>query len=203
MSDLNDLSVAIIAGGQSSRMGSDKSFVPLLGRRMIEHVLERVAALGQGETLLITNKPDLYAEFNLPMFSDVLPGKGSLGGIYTALYHSRSAYTLCVACDMPLLNPALLRHMIALRAEPGGPYDVIVPRVEGYPEGMHALYGRACLTPIRARLDADQLKIIGFYPQVRLRYLDEAEWQPFDAEGRSFQNVNTPDELLKVEGWLK
>ncbi len=118
---MSTLTVAISAGGKSSRMGTDKSFVPLLGKPMIERVIERVSSLGQNETILITNRPDEYAYLKLPMFSDVLPEKGSLGGIYTALHYSTSEYTLCVACDMPFLNPKLLRYMIALRDEPGAP----------------------------------------------------------------------------------
>ncbi|NWF67537.1 MAG: molybdenum cofactor guanylyltransferase [Chloroflexi bacterium] len=189
-------SVAVIAGGKSARMGTDKAFVPLLGKPLIEHVLARVAGLGQSETLLITNQPAAYAHLKLPLYSDVLPEKGSLGGIYSALYYSAHPFTLCVACDMPFLNPSLLAHLLAQR---GAQVDVIVPRVEGYPEGMHAVYSKACLPAIRARLDADQLKIIGFYDAVRVTYLDEAAWLPFDRHGLSFLNINTPEELQAAQ----
>lgn len=191
------LTVAVIAGGKSSRMGTDKSFVPILGKPLIEHLLTRIGELGQDETLLITNQPSEYAYLGLPMFEDVLPGKGSLGGIYTALYHSSQPYTLAIACDMPFVNPPLLRHMMALRQ--GDQFDVIVPRVEGYPEGLHAIYSKACLPPIRERLEANQLKVIGFYERVRVRYIDEAEYQQFDPKGQSFYNVNTPEELAEAQ----
>ena len=195
---MTSLTVAINAGGQSSRMGTDKAFVDLLDQPLIEHIIERVAGLGQAETILITNRPDDYAHLGLPMVGDALPDKGSLGGIYTALHHSQTAsgYTLVVACDMPFLNPALLRHMVSLCA--GDEYDVIVPRVEGYPQGLHAIYSQRCLGPIRARLDADRLKVIGFYDDVRVRYLDEAEYTPLDPDGLSFSNVNTPVELAEA-----
>ncbi len=190
---MTPLTVAINAGGQSSRMGTDKSFVEILGQPLIEHIIERVSDLGQAETILITNRPADYAHLGLPMFGDVLPDKGSLGGIYTALHHSQSPYTLVVACDMPFLNPALLRYMIDLTA--GDQYDVIVPRVDGYPQGLHAIYSNACLEPICARLDTNRLKVISFYDDVRVRYLDEPEYQPLDPDGLAFQNVNTPAEL--------
>ncbi len=192
---MHSFSVAIIAGGKSSRMGTDKSFVQLAGRSLIAHIIERVLPLGQAETFLITNKPKSYAHLGLPMHSDVLPEKGSLGGIYTAIYHSQQSYTLCVACDMPFANSELLRYLVDLRKDDS--FDVIVPRVESYPEGLHALYSRACLDPIRKRLEADQLKVIGFYADVRVRYVDEAEWQRFDPQGLSFRNINTPDELAQ------
>jgi molybdopterin-guanine dinucleotide biosynthesis protein A len=187
-----NLSVAIMAGGQSSRMGRDKSFVELAGQSIIEHVRERVESLGQAETLLITNRPADYIHLRLPMFSDVMPGKGSLGGIYTAISHSQHSHTLVVACDMPLLNRDLLSYMVDLIDTET---DIIVPRVDGYPQGLHAIYSKRCLTPIKQRLDADRLKVIGFYDDVNVRYIDEAEYRPFDPQGHSFFNVNTPDEL--------
>jgi len=183
--------LAVVAGGKSTRMGRDKSFVTLNGRPLIEHVLERTRGLGQAETILIVNQPALYAHLGLPMFADLLPDKGSLGGIYTAIHHSGAPYTLCVACDMPFLNAELLRYQISLAPD----YDVVAPRVDHYPEGLHAVYSRACLPAIRARLAADRLKVIGFYQDVRVRYLDEPEWQRFDPEGLSFRNINTPGEL--------
>jgi molybdopterin-guanine dinucleotide biosynthesis protein A len=191
----NGFTVAINAGGKSSRMGTDKSFVPLLGRPMIEHVVARLSGLGQDETILITNQPDAYAYLGLPMYADLIPDKGSLGGIYTAIHYSQSPDTLVVACDMPFVNADLLRYMIGLRTAEGGPFDVIVPRVEKYPEGLHAIYSKACLGPIRDSLDADRLKVIGFYGKVRVRYLDEPEYTPFDPKGLSFFNANTPEEL--------
>ncbi len=203
---MTSFTVAIIAGGKSSRMGTDKSFVSLLGKPMIEHLLERVAHLGQQQTILITNRQAEYAHLGLPMYADVLPDKGSLGGIYTALYHSQTPCTLVLACDMPLVNPALLAYMIGLAAESPkadapeeAPFDVIVPRVNGYPEGLHAVYRRTCLPAIRQRLDADQLKVIGFYAAVRVRTLDEPEYRAFDPHGLSFFNVNTPDELQQAQ----
>jgi molybdopterin-guanine dinucleotide biosynthesis protein A len=98
---------------------------------------------------------------------------------------------------MPFLNPALLRYMIGLCE--GDHFDVIVPRVDGYPQGLHAIYSKACLEPIRARLDADRLKVIGFYDDVRLRYLDEDEYQSLDPNGLAFRNVNTPEELADAQ----
>lgn len=196
---MTDFTIAINAGGKSSRMGSDKSFVDLLGQPMIEHILARVSSLGQAETILITNKPAEYAHLGLPLYTDVLPDKGSLGGIYTALHHSASDYTLVIACDMPFINPDLLRYMVGLVDTADASYDVIVPRVEGYPEGLHAIYRKTCLPFIRERLDADRLKIIGFYDSVRVRYIDEPEYLPLDPRKLSFLNINTPEELAAAQ----
>lgn len=188
------ITVAVLAGGHSSRMGINKSFVPLLGKTLIEHVVTRVAPL-EAQVILITNAPQDYAALNLPMFSDVIPGKGALGGLYTALTYSPTGHALCVACDMPFLDPALLQHLIGLRAG----YDVIVPRLDGFPEALHAVYSKACLDPMRERIEQDRLKVIGFYSQVRVRFVEEDEVRRIDPDLRSFININTPEELAAAQ----
>lgn len=185
------LTVAIQAGGKSSRMGTDKSFVPFLGRPMIEVVRAAVEGLGD-ELILITNKPEAYAYLDLPMFGDLYPDTGPLGGIYTALHHATHPHTLVVACDMPWLNRPLLAYMAGLRGEA----DVVVPRWDKFPEPLHAVYSKACLEPIREKLDAQMYKITAFYGRVSLRFVDRDEIARFDPDGRSFINVNTPDDLL-------
>lgn len=187
---MNDVTVAIMAGGQSSRMGRDKSFVALAGRPLIAHVVERVSGLG-AETLLITNKPAEYAHLGLPMFGDVWPDCGPLGGIYTAVYHAQNPYILVVACDMPWLNRALLSYLLDLRREA----DVVVPRWEQYPEPLHAVYSRACLPAMETNLRAGRLKITRFFGAVRVRFVEQGEIVAVAGDGRSFANLNTPEEL--------
>jgi molybdopterin-guanine dinucleotide biosynthesis protein A len=193
--DAQAFTVAIIAGGKSTRMGTDKAFVQLAGKPLIEHVIESVAGLGQVATVLITNRSEAYAHLGLPIFNDVIPEAGSLGGIYTAIHHSPTPFTQVIACDTPFVRPALLAHMLTLRSG----VEVVVPRVAGYPQGLHGLYAKGCLDPIRERIDAKRLNVIGFYPQVRVRYLDEADYAPFDPSGVSFFNINTPAQLAQAE----
>ncbi|MCY4145055.1 MAG: molybdenum cofactor guanylyltransferase [Chloroflexi bacterium] len=188
--------LAIIAGGQSRRMGRDKAFAQLGGKTLIQRLLERTAGLGQAETLLITNNPAAYAHLQLPMHGDALPDKGALGGIYTALLRATCPVVLTLACDMPFVNGRLLRFMLSqLDAQT----DVIAPRVAGYPQSLHAIYRKTCLPPIRERLLQGRLKNIGFYPAVRVRYLDEADYAAIDPQAQSFTNLNTPSELAQAQ----
>ena len=189
------LSVAIIAGGKSVRMGRDKAFVKLAGKPLIQHVIERSQNLGQTETILIANQPERYRHLDLPVFSDVCPNKGSLGGIYTALTHAQNPHTLVIACDMPFIKSELLRFMIAQICDA---VDIVVPRVDGYPQGLHAIYSQSCRQPIQEQLAANRLKVIRFYDRMRVRYLDEVDYEPYDADGRSFVNLNTPAELQQA-----
>lgn len=190
---MNKLTVAIQAGGKSSRMGTDKSFVPFRGRPMIATVIDAVAGLGD-ELILITNKPDEYAHLGLPMFGDLYPETGPLGGIYTAVYHATHPHVLTVACDMPWLNRPLLEYMIGLRQTA----DIVVPRWEKFPEPLHAIYSKTCLDPIEARLKAQQLKITGFFGQVAVRFVERVEIEQFDEDGRSFANINSPEDLKEA-----
>jgi molybdopterin-guanine dinucleotide biosynthesis protein A len=184
------VTVAILAGGKSSRMGQDKSFVPFQGKPMIEVVLSRVAGLGS-ETVIIANNPPAYAHLGLPVYTDIYPEHGSLGGIFTAVTYAAHPHTLVVACDMPWLNRPLLQHLLSLRHQA----DVVVPRWDKFPEPLHAVYSKNCLPHIEAKLQARQLKIVGFYGQVQVRFVGKEEIMQFDANGRSFANVNTPDDL--------
>jgi len=188
------LTTAIMAGGQSSRMGTDKSFIPLLGKPMVEHVIDKLDGLGD-ELILITNQIEKYAYLGCATFGDLIPGKGPLGGLYTALSHSSNPHVLVVACDMPWLNRSLLDHMISLRHEA----DAVVPRWKKHPEPIHAVYSKKCVPPILSCIEEDKLQMIAFYSKITVRYLERGEIAQFDEYGRSFANINTPEELKDAQ----
>ncbi len=195
------LGVAVLAGGASTRMGTNKA---LLRPRpntpsLIETVVARLSEAGLAPHLLVTNSPQDFAFLNIPIVTDDIPGEGSLGGIYTALNHPTDERTLIVACDMPLLNPALLRYMASLSTEA----DVLVPRwtdAEGNPriEMLHAIYSRRCIEPIRKRIEAGKLKVQALLEDVSVEYLDEAELRRYDPQLESFRNINTPQEWERL-----
>ncbi len=192
-----DVSIAILAGGQSSRMGRDKSFVELMGKPLIAHVIERVRQLSL-PMMIIANQPESYQAFGLPVFTDVLPNRSSLAGLYSAIYHSPSDYTLCVACDMPFLNPALLTYMIGLSTG----YDAIVPIIGDHPQGLHAIYRKACLAPMLQHLEQNHLRIRDLYVLINTCRVDEDTLRQHDSNLDSFINVNTPEALVLVSAKL-
>ncbi len=186
-------SIAVLAGGASRRMGANKSLVELEGKPLVQHVLEHVRPLN-APILLVTNQFDLYRRFQVKMVADVIPGKGSLGGIYSALMHSTSPFTLCVACDMPFLNPDLLSYLVSLRTG----FDAVVPMLDGQPQGIHAVYHQRCAKPIRELMDRNELRISGIFNHLRVRLVGEPAIRAYDPELRSFTNLNTPEELARV-----
>jgi molybdenum cofactor guanylyltransferase len=187
------LTVAILAGGNSRRFGHDKGLAALHGRPMVAHVLDRVAGLGS-ETLVVTNRPEDYNQFGQPLVRDVLPGRGVLGGLYTALHHASQPWVLCLACDMPLVNRALLEYLWTLTADA----DAVVPCLGGQAEPLHALWSRACLGPIREALERGDRRLISFFPAIRVRAVAEPEIDNFDPEHAGFLNANTPAELAAI-----
>jgi len=121
------------------------------------------------------------------------PGAGPFGGIYTGLRAASAERCLVLACDMPLLSAPLLREL--QRRAPG--CDVVMPLLVE-PEPLQAVYSRACLEPMRARLDAAQFKVTEFLGAVHVCYMSRDECQALDPELRSFVNTNTEDDRLGV-----
>lgn len=180
----------VLSGGQSRRMGQNKALMTIGERRLIDRVVDVLSEVF-AELLLVTNTPDVYADLGLSMVGDIFPHKGSLGGIYSAIHHVATPYCFVVACDMPFLNAALMRYMLSQMTD----YDVVMPDIEGNMQPLHAIYSKACLTPIQQRLVANRLKIIGFLSDVRLRTVTTDEIQHFDPQLLAFQNLNTPEEF--------
>jgi molybdopterin-guanine dinucleotide biosynthesis protein A len=187
------ISCIVLAGGEGKRLGSDKAFLKIGGRVLIEGIVEKMARIGD-EVIIVTNSPQEYGYLEARLVGDAYPGKGALGGICSGLKAAHNHYSLVVACDMPFLDLNLLRYMILL--SPG--QDVVIPRVGGLTEPLHAIYSKQCLQPIERVLASGGLKIIDFFPEVRVRYVEEQEIKLFDPQCLSFFNINTPADLERA-----
>lgn len=184
----------IQAGGKSTRMGgAPKALLELGGRRIIERVLDVLRGVAD-PVLLVTNTPELYHFLGLPMIPDVFPDGGSLGGIYSGLHAAPGDVAFTVACDMPFISPAVARLVTGRAPEA----DVVVPRVGEQWETLHACYAKACLGPMERRLREGRLKITGFFDEVRVLGIPEAEIARLADPARVFMNVNTPEELARA-----
>jgi molybdopterin-guanine dinucleotide biosynthesis protein A len=171
-------------------MGTNKALLEFGGVRIIQGLLAKIRPLFP-EILIIANEQALYADLGVPVIPDRIPEKGSLGGIYTAVYHSAFPQAFCIACDMPLASPAMIAHLCGLAAG----YDVVVPRTaEGY-QPLHAVYGKTCLPHMEELIGANRLKIDRLVPRVRVRTVEEAELRRLDPSLGCFINVNTREEL--------
>lgn len=204
---ISPVTLVINAGGQSRRMGQPKALLALPpdNQPLLQVIVQRLQALAPQRTVVIANDPAIRAQVDLGAdtlwLTDAYPETGPLGGLATGLA-ACAGWAICVACDMPLLNPALFTYFCGLAAETdengADRWDAIVPVVDDYPEALHMLYHRRCLPAIAARLAVGERRAICFLPDVRVRYVPEAELRQLDPALHSFFNANTPAEWAQV-----
>lgn len=189
-------SAVVLAGGQSRRLGEDKSLLVLDGQPLLLRTLDRLAGVSE-DLIIVANDPGRYAHLQLParLVPDERPGVGALMGIYSGLRAARHPYVLVVACDMPFLNLPLVHHLLSLTSG----YDVVIPQIGEEMEPLHAVYGKSCLPAIGQVLAQGQRRIIAFFDQVRVRHVPPDEIDRFDPEHLSFVNINTPEDWESVQ----
>lgn len=178
-------------------MGEDKALKPFLGRPLIQRVIERLSPLAD-EVIVTTNRLADYAFLNLRLIADLKPGRGALGGLYTAIASAASPLVAVVACDMPFASSVFFEGARRLIVQEGA--DVVIAKTEEGYEPFHALYRReTCLPAIEAALASDQWKVISWFSQVKVRVLTPDEVKVFDPSGMCFWNLNTPEEFSEAE----
>jgi molybdopterin-guanine dinucleotide biosynthesis protein A len=185
------LTAAILVGGQSRRMGTNKALLPIApdGTTVVETVVQRLQAV-VGEIVLVGMDGSDYAFLGLSWIADLVPGAGPLGGIQAALTATGSPHVLVVACDMPFLSVGLLRYMATCPRD----YDVLVP-VLGRPQPLHAIYACTCLPLIDQSLQAGQYAATSWFGRADVRTLGRAVIERYDPSLRSCFNMNTPKDL--------
>lgn len=184
----------ILAGGESSRMGRNKAFIEICGERIIDRT---VAIFNQlfDDVVLVTNSPLDYVDLDVRIVTDLIPGKGALGGIYTGLFFSSSPQAFFVGCDMPFLDTKVIAYFLSL-AESA---DVVVQRSDDYWEPLHAVYSRTFIKPIERLMQEGELQIIKAYKWAKVREVKIEELEPIDPGLQSFVSFNTPEELEKIK----
>ena len=184
-------SAAILAGGKSSRMGTNKALLEVGAGAMLVRTAELLRPLVD-ELFLVADDEAPYVRLGLPVIPDVHPGRGAVGGIHAALRHAAHPLVLCVACDMPHIGRGVVELLLG-SARPGD--DALLPRIGGLPEPLLAVYARTAHAGFERAIRAGRLRVVDALEGLRVRYVDEPELRAADAALRSFVNVNTPEEL--------
>jgi molybdopterin-guanine dinucleotide biosynthesis protein A len=185
----------ILAGGQSRRMGRDKAELrlpPPDGPRVIDHVIKALAEVVARQDIIIVGGD--REMLGLPTAPDVLAGQGPLVGLYSGLRQTMRDWNFAVACDLPLLQPTLLRGLLSL-ADDG--YDAIVPML-GKGQTTCALYHRRILPTIERLLAEDVRSLRELLAALNTRYVAEGELRGWDGELVSFVNLNTLEDYARV-----
>jgi molybdopterin-guanine dinucleotide biosynthesis protein A len=187
---------AILAGGSGERLGLNKALLDICGRSaldrigdILKEIFSKILVVVQGEA-----ERGRLAARDLVVVADLLPGKGPLGGIFTALECSDRPYAFVIACDMPYPCPQLVMHLLS-RARG---HEAVVPRRGIYIEPLFAVYSKSISDRIKARLERGDLKIHDILEELDVAYVDEEEILSLDPHCLSFFNINTPEDLERA-----
>jgi len=193
---------AVLAGGKSLRMGTEKAFLKMNGVELIRIVIEEMKKI-VAEVLVVGAGCGALKIPGVKIVKDVVPGCGPLGGIHAVLANSSYERCLVAGCDMPFFNARLGELLIA---EAEG-YDAAVPLVKGLPEPLFAVYTRRCIKHVESNLLKKWYKITSFYPLVRVNFLKEEYIKSaLKYNGKIekfFFNVNTPQDLEKAKNMIE
>ena len=168
-----------------------------LGRPLILRIIERLQSLSD-EVFVMTNRPEVYAFLGIPLYPDLEPECGTLGGLAGALQATKNPLVALAACDMPFASLSLFEHARDVMIASGA--DVVIPSTATGLEPLHAVYrSRTCLPVIHAALRAGERKVIAWFPKVKVQTLSSEETARYDPHALAFWNLNTPEEFRQAE----
>ena len=192
-------SAAILAGGLASRFaGTDKGALLVDGRTIFERQIAELSSLT--DDVLVVRATDVARDGDTHpigprVVADLVPGCGPLGGLHAALLEARGDTVFVVACDMPYVTASFIAYLFSLASE----VDVVVPQTERGYHPLCAVYTRACLEPVAARLAGRRLAMRDLVAAMRTRVVTADEIDRFGDRHRLLANINTPSEYAGLE----
>lgn len=184
MNEFQHITIIILAGGKSSRMGQDKGLMLLNGKSMIEHVIETAKQITT-QIIIVANNDD-YKKFGLPVFKDDYQEKGPLGGIYTGLKNSLTENNLILSCDIPFVKKDLLQFIISESSE----NDITVAAFKDKIHPLIAVYRKTCEPVIKSCITQNELKVLNLFEKLNTKQVDVSH---FDSS--NFRNINSENDL--------
>ena len=183
----------VLAGGRNTRMGgADKAFLTVAGQTVFQRTL-RLLQRCFPQVVVVSNRPEKYAAFDVEVTIDEFPGRGPLAGIHAGLGLLTRPYAFVVACDMPFLRV----EPIAFLVERIAGQEALIPCWDGDIEPLHAVYATALRAQIAGALHGGVSAIREFLPLIRAEYVAESVMRHVDGAEESFRNVNTPEEAAR------
>lgn len=195
----NNITPFILAGGKSRRMGTNKSFVKLGGKPLIEIIVKKVTEIFANKPVIITNRFADYAYLDCNMVSDIVKDKGPLGGIHAGLASASTPYIFVFACDMPFIEKDFVDYMSSRLCDE----DILIPKNGERVEPLHAIYSKRCLPAVERHLNEDHRRVQDFFGDVNIAYIEQSEMNRLNLPEGYFINVNTVADLSKAENCLK
>jgi len=191
----------LLAGGAGKRMGGNKPDRLLGGRPLAQWALDSLQQVAQGVILSVAPDqvpPRLETRVPVLVCEDLLPNRGPLAGIYSALRTSEADTIIAVPCDAPFVEPTLLRLLLDERHG----WDAVVPELDAVPQVQIGVYNRSALPALIEALNGPELSVRGLLQRLRVRFIPEHDVRVVDPSLRSFFNVNTVADLGRAESMV-
>jgi molybdopterin-guanine dinucleotide biosynthesis protein A len=192
---VHEVSIFILAGGHSTRMGTDKALLRLDGKTLLERALATARELSG--MVKIVGARECYADFGADIVEDEFQQCGPLGGIHAALGASSAELNVVLSVDTPLVNAAFLRYLVD-RAEAKPDALATVPDAAGGVQGTCAVYRRPFRAVAEQQLKRARNKITDTLVLVRVEYVEESEMRAAGFDPAMFANLNTPEEFARA-----
>ena len=195
-----DAGAILLSGGKSSRMGTNKSLLPINEQPNIERIVSLLKPHFR-ELILVTNHPEEYRFLQLPTVSDHYPGKGPLAGIHAGLTAATNELNAIVACDMPFVSPELAKVMIGQMAD----YDAVVPVISGQQHPLFSIFKKKTAAIVEDNVKNDQLRMKQVLERLHVHYVTEGDLPMFAAGEleQIFFNMNRPNEYEEAKRWAR
>ncbi|GEN30561.1 molybdopterin-guanine dinucleotide biosynthesis protein A [Cerasibacillus quisquiliarum] len=191
-----EFSSVILAGGQSSRMGTNKALLKLNNEFVIEKILKELRQLSQ-EVYIVSNDTKIYDFLNVPVIRDRYPGKGPLAGIETALYHIDKDIVIISPCDTPFIHKEVYQHLLNKLDT----YDAVIPYVNNRPQPLSGIYKKNVLPVVQKQLQLNNLKVRSFFSKINVKYVYDFGQIADGIVEKHFFNMNYPDEYNRAKSF--
>ena len=183
----NKVNAYILAGGKSSRMGTDKGLLPFNGKPIIQHVIDQLLPV-VNNVIIVSNNSE-YEQFGLEVIADDIKNIGPAGGIYTALKHTDTEYNFIVSCDMPFVNSAAVNYLIQHSFQS----QITLPLLHGRIEPLFGMYSKNCLAKWQELIESGTIKLRAMIGHFNLLELDVNANELFNDS--LFVNINNKNDL--------
>lgn len=183
-----NIGAIILAGGKSSRMGSDKGLLLLNGKPMVAYVIDTIKQIT--DDIIIISDQTAYKVFGVPVYEDLIKEAGPLAGIYAGLTYSKHNKNIVVSCDVPFVSEKLLQYLINCCKN----YDVTIPIKNNKTHQVIGIYDKKCITVFKKELDNNQRKMKLALEKINLNVVDTNQF-----DKKEFTNINTPAELKEIQ----
>lgn len=189
MSNKNYITGIILAGGKSTRMGSDKGFVTYNNKPFIQHIIDALQPLVD-EIIIVSNNDD-YDVFGLKRVNDIIENTGPLAGLYTGLHHSKTEINLILSCDIPLINQGILEQLISHENKE---IDVVQTESKGKTMPLIALYNKRCASTCLSLLESGEKRL-----RILIKNLKSKTIVLDNTQEKYTANINSQSDLKRIE----